>query len=71
MAAPVEYNYEALMTEFSVVAGDLMNKNQTKFGPLITQVVDKYLGRGKKISDTTPDQAEFVYLILQEVKTLN
>lgn len=71
VAAPVEYDYEALMTEFSGVAGDLMNKNQTKFGPLITQVVDKYLGRGKKISDTTPDQAEFVYLILQEVKTLN
>lgn len=71
VAAPVEYDYEALMTEFSTVAGDLMNKNQTKFGPLITQVVDKYLGRGKKISDTTPDQAEFVYLILQEVKTLN
>ena len=71
VAAPVEYDYEALMKEFSIVAGDLMNKNQTKFGPLITQVVDKYLGRGKKISDTTPDQAEFVYLILQEVKTLN
>jgi hypothetical protein len=71
VAAPVEYDYEALMTEFSSVAGDLMNKNQTKFGPLITQVVDKYLGRGRKISDTTPDQAEFVYLILQEVKTLN
>ena len=71
VAAPVEYDYEALMTEFSTIAGDLMNKNQTKFGPLITQVIDKYLGRGKKISDTTPDQAEFVYLILQEVKTLN
>lgn len=71
VAAPVEYDYEALMTEFSSVAGDLMNKNQIKYGPLITQVVDKYLGRGKKISDTTPDQAEFVYLILQEVKTLN
>lgn len=71
VAAPVEYDYETLMTEFSTVAGDLMNKNQTKFGPLITQVVDKYLGRGKKISDTTPDQAEFVYLILQEVKTLS
>ena len=71
VAAPaVEYDYEALMTEFSVVAGDLMNTNQTKYGPLITQVVDKILGRGKKISDTTPDQAEFVYLILQEVKEL-
>ena len=72
VATPVvEYDYEALMSEFSVVAGDLMNKNQTKYGPLITQIVDKILGRGKKISDTTPDQAEFVYLILQEVKELD
>ena len=67
-AAVVEYDYEALMTEFSAVAGDLMNKNQGKYGPMITQVIDRILGRGKKISDTTPDQAEFVYLILQEVK---
>ena len=67
-AAVVEYDYEALMTEFSAVAGALMNKNQGKYGPMITQVIDRILGRGKKISDTTPDQAEFVYLILQEVK---
>jgi hypothetical protein len=67
-AAVVEYDYEALMTEFSAIAGDLMNKNQGKYGPMITQVIDRILGRGKKISDTTPDQAEFVYLILQEVK---
>jgi hypothetical protein len=58
------------MAEFSAVAGDLMAKSQLKYGPLITQVVDKFLGRGKKISDTTSDQAEFVYLILQEVKEL-
>lgn len=70
VASAVSYNYEALMTEFSEVAGDLMNKDQMKYGPLITQVIDKYLGRGKKISDTTPDQAEFVYLILQEVKEI-
>ena len=70
VAATVEYDYEALMTEFSTMAGDLMNKNQTKYGPLITQIIDRILGRGKKISDTTPDQAEFVYLILQEVKEI-
>lgn len=70
VAAAVEYDYEALMTEFSTIAGDLMNKNQTKYGPLITQIIDRILGRGKKISDTTPDQAEFVYLILQEVKEI-
>ena len=72
VATPVvDYNYDALMAEFSTIAGDLMNKNQTKYGPLITQIVDKILGRGKKISDTTPDQAEFVYLILQEVRELD
>ena len=65
-----EYNYDALMAEFSTVAGDLMNKNQTKYGPMITQIVDKILGRGRRISETTPDQAEFVYLILQEVKEI-
>lgn len=70
IAATVEYDYEALMTEFSTIAGDLMNKNQTKYGPLITQIIDRILGRGRKISDTTPDQAEFVYLILQEVKEI-
>ena len=65
-----EYDYDALMAEFSNVAGDLMNKNQTKYGPMITQIVDRVLGRGKRISETTPDQAEFVYLILQEVKEI-
>lgn len=70
VAAVVEYDYEALMTEFSMVSGDLMVKNETKYRPLITQIIDRILGRGKKISDTTPDQAEFVYLILQEVKEI-
>lgn len=68
--AVVSYDYDALMEEFSEIAGTLMNRDQTKYGPLITQVIDKYLGRGKKIAETTPDQAEFIYLILQEVREI-
>jgi hypothetical protein len=68
--ATVSYDYDALMTEFSELAGTLMSKDQGN-APKITAVVDKYLGRGKKCSDTTPDQAEFVYLILQEVRELD
>lgn len=68
--ATVEYDYDALMTEFSELAGGLMSKDQTKYGPKITQIIDKLLGRGKKVSDTTPEQAEFIYLIIQEVKEL-
>ena len=66
--ATVSYDYDALMTEFSELAGTLMSKDQGN-APKITAVVDKYLGRGKKCSDTTPDQAEFIYLIISEIKS--
>lgn len=62
------YNYEALMAEFQEMAGTLMNKNPSTFGAQITKVVEKYLGKGKKISETTPEQAEFVHLIVTEIK---
>lgn len=63
-----EYDYDALMAEFQDIAGNLMQKNPTKFGPRITQIIEKYLGKGKKIADTNRDQAEFIYLILSEIK---
>ena len=62
------YDYETLMTEFQETVGPLMNKNPQYYGPRIVNIVEKYLGKGKKISDTTLDQAEFVYLIVSEIK---
>lgn len=69
VAAPtvMEYNYDALMEEFGNLAGALMTKDQSN-APKITAVVDRYLGRGKKVSDATPDQAEFIYLIIGDLK---
>ena len=64
----VEYNYDALMDEFGQIAGSLMNKDPQTYGPKITHIVDKYLGKGKKVAETTPDQAEFIYLIITEIK---
>jgi hypothetical protein len=65
--ATVEYNYEGLMKTFGEIAGDLMTKT-TANGPKITQIIEKYLGKGKKINETTPDQAEFVFLIVNEIR---
>ena len=62
------YDYDALMTEFKTIVSDLMEKDKDKYAPYITQAVEKYLGKGKKISETTLDQAELVYLILSEIK---
>ena len=68
--APIlkEYNYDELMRAFQDVVGNLMTTNPTSNGPKITRIVDKYLGKGRKVSDTTPDQAEFIHLILEEIK---
>ena len=65
------YNYEGLMQEFQEIVGNLMTTNPTKFAPLITQIIDKYLGKGKKIAEATPDQVDHIYLIIQDIKELN
>ena len=67
-AVAVSFDYDALMNEFGDIVGVLMNKDQMYYGPRITQIVDKYLGKGKKVSDTTIDQAEFISLIINEIK---
>lgn len=68
--APVEqktYDYDALMVEFKDVTTKLMNENQSN-GVKITAIIDKVLGKGKRINETTPAQAELVYLVIDEIK---
>ena len=64
-----EYDFDALMAEFQKLTGDLMRKDPSN-GPKITEIVNRYLGKGKKASDATRDQAEFIALIVDEVKEL-
>lgn len=62
------YDFNALMEEFKTLVEKIL-QDESK-APAITAIVDKYLGKGKKASDATPDQAEFIYLINEELKTL-
>ena len=62
------YDYDALMNEFQQVTGNLMRENPG-YGPKITEIVERYLGKGKKVSETTRDQAEFVDLIVSDIKS--
>lgn len=61
------YDYDALMAEFKSLVDKLMVDNQSN-APKITSIVEKYLGKGKKASDATPEQAEFLHLIVTEIK---
>jgi len=62
------YDFNALMKEFQTLVENIL-QDESK-APAITAIVDKYLGKGKKASDATPEQAEFIYLINEELKTL-
>ena len=66
-AAP-EYDYGKLMEEFQVLVGQLMNESAQN-GPKITAIIDKYLGKGKKISEATQSQVDMIYLIVSEIKS--
>lgn len=65
----VTYDFDALMAEFQDLVGNLMSANQSN-ATKITAIVDKYLGKGKKVSDCTPDQAEQIDLINTDLKGL-
>ena len=67
VTAEKTYDYDALMEEFQKLVGDLMSADANN-APKIQVVVSKYLGKNKKVVDTTPDQAEFIYLINTEIK---
>lgn len=66
-ASPDEYNYDALMAEFNDLVGQVMNQNQSN-AIKISAIVDNFLGKGKKVTEATPEQAEFIYLINEEIK---
>lgn len=63
------YDFDALMNSFQDLVGELMTANQSNAGK-ITSIVEKYLGKGKKVSDCTSDQAEQIELVVQDLKDL-
>ena len=46
-------------------------KMETYFAPRITEVVERYLGKGKKVSDMTRDQVEQLSLIVDDMEALS
>ena len=61
-------DYDALLAEFNNLASQLMTKDGVAYGPKITFIVDKYLGKGKKVSDSTMAQVELLDQIVAEIK---
>ena len=61
-------NYDDLLLEFNELAKDLMTKDGAVYGPKITFIVEKYLGKGRKVSESTMSQVELLDQIVAEIK---
>lgn len=70
VVAPIkEYDYDGMMKTFQEMVGDLMSKDQSN-ALKISAVVEKYLGKGKRASECTPQQCEQLELILMDLNDL-
>ena len=64
-----EYDFDGLKAEFQSLVGDLMSENQSN-STKITAIVDRYLGKGKKVAECDPEQVEQLELIVGDLKAL-
>ena len=63
------YNFEAERNAFQSTVSALMEANQSNAAK-ITEIIEKYLGKNKKVAECTEAQAELVHLIVDELQTL-
>lgn len=66
-------DFDVLMTEFKELIDKFSadeEKMETYYAPRITQIIDKFLGKGKKVNEMSRDQIEQLALIVDDLKTL-
>ena len=67
-----EIDYDACIEKFNQLVNKLQEVSGAEFGNRwagkIIELTNKYLGKGKKITETTSEQAEQVYLIVTDLE---
>jgi hypothetical protein len=64
-----EYDYDEMMKQVNELINKLMTLNQSN-AVKITSVIEKYLGKGRKVADCTPTQCEQLELIILDLNDL-
>ena len=66
-----ELNFDDLMNQFNTLVSKIQNATGGAFGttwaPRIVAITDKYLGKGKKVSEMSRDQVEQLILIVDDL----
>ena len=65
-----EYDFDDLMKKFGTLINTISEDQMQYYAPRITEITDKYLGKGKKVSNATRDQSEQIFLIVEDLKEM-
>ena len=70
-----ELDFDELMNDFSTILNNLTNTVDEKefqefWQPRLTETIEKYLGKGNKISNCNRTQVEAMDLIISDLKEL-
>ncbi|MBR3673949.1 MAG: AAA family ATPase [Clostridia bacterium] len=65
-----ELDFDNLMNEFTSLVSSIPKDRMEYFAPRITEITNKYLGKGKKVSNATREQVEQIALIVFDLKDL-
>ena len=63
-------DFDALMEEFQKITALYVDKDANYYAPRITEIVDRHLGKGKKVSDCTRDQVMLIDIIVSDLKEI-
>lgn len=64
------YDFNSIMDQIQATIGALMAKNSPTMRTTIQTIVEKHLGKGKKVSECVPEQAPILDLILFDLKKI-
>lgn len=70
-----ELDFDSLMAEFNAIVQKLVETNDemtftTQWQPKLTEIIEKYLGKGNKVSNCNRGQVEAISLIVEDLKDL-
>ena len=70
-----ELNFDSLMEEFNTIIKNIVDsatedEMNTYWMPRITEITDKYLGRGNKVGNCSREQVEALSLIIDDIKEI-
>ena len=65
-----EVSFDDLYAQCRDLLSSLSKEEEVHYAPYITEITDKYLGKGKKIANITRDQTEQLSLIVFDLKEL-